>query len=184
MSKGYNLQGEHMAKTQDRITFLSTKQTIDYTTGDKMTEEKETLIKKGAEPPFVKLYLDCLLTFKDLSKSLNPILAEFLRYMSYADMADPKGGQIIYVNGELKRQIALKTNKTTKRVDQALADFVKGGVFKRIATGTYQVNANLFGRGDWKYISNIRATFNFASGEMTAEIEKTTPIEDKIAAII
>lgn len=168
-----------MSKTKDTITYVQTKQTINYSSGEVVVEENITNRKNSSEPPFVKLYLDCLLTYKDLSKSLNPILSEFLKYMSYANVADNQGGQIIYLNAEMKRQIAKSTEKTVKRVEQALTDFVKSGVFRRIATSTYQVNPNLFGRGDWKDISNIRTIFNFATGEVFTEIEKNKKIQEK-----
>ena len=59
-----------------------------------------------------------------------------------------------------------------KRIEQALTEFVKTGIFKRIATGTYQVNAELFGKGEWKDIKNIRATFDFGNGTIETEIIK------------
>ncbi len=155
-------------KTQDKVTYERT--VVDYENGTVI--EQEFIHKRGAEPPFIKLYLDCLCDFKGLSKSLNPILLEFLKYMTYANTSDPNGGQIIYLNAALKKNIAIATGKTVKRVEQAITDFVKTGVFARIATGTYQVNAELFGKGDWKDIKNIRATFDFAKGTVETEIIK------------
>ena len=125
---------------------------------------------KGAEPEFVKLYLDCVAAFKGLSKSLNPILLGFLHRMTYAHTKDKWGGQIIYTNAQLKKDIAAECGVTLKRVEQAITDFVKADVFRRVATGTYQVNACLFGRGDWIDIQNIRATFDFATKTINAEI--------------
>jgi hypothetical protein len=155
-------------KTDNKVTFEKT--IIDYNSGEVITQE--FIHKRGVEPPFIKIYLDCLCDFKGLSKSLNPILLEFLKYMTYANINDANGGQIIYLNAEMKRQIAIATDRTVKRVEQAITDFVKSGVFKRVATGTYQVNADLFGKGDWKDIKNIRATFDFGKGEVKTEIIK------------
>lgn len=153
-------------KTDDKVTYERT--VIDYESGNIIQEE--FIHKRGAEPPFIKLYLDCLCNFKGLSKSLNPILLEFLKYMTYANTLDSNGGQIIYLNAALKKNIATATGKTVKRIEQALTDFVKTGIFARIATGTYQVNAELFGKGDWKDIKNIRATFDFGKGTIKTEI--------------
>ena len=155
-------------KTQDTVTYE--KFIVDRESGDVIHEEY--IHRRGAEPPFIKLYLDCLCNFKGLSKSLNPILLEFLKYMTYANTAETTGGQIIYLNAALKKQIALNTGKTVKRIEQALTEFVKTGIFKRIATGTYQVNAELFGKGEWKDIKNIRATFDFGNGTIETEIIK------------
>lgn len=155
-------------KTDDKVTYERT--VVDYESGE--IKSQEFIHKRGAEPPFIKLYLDCICNFKGLSKSLNPILIEFLKYMTYANTSDNNGGQIIYLNAEMKRQIALATDKTVKRIEQAITDFVKSGVFRRIATSTYQVNADIFGKGDWKDIKNIRATFDFGTGEVHSEIIK------------
>jgi hypothetical protein len=125
----------------------------------------------GKEPSYIKIYLDTVLTFKDVSKSLNPILFEFLKYMSYANVYDNTGGQIIFVNKLMKEVVAKSTNVTIKRVEQAITQFVKAGIFKRIGVGTYQVNPNIFGKGDWKDIKKIRATFDFNTGEIKADIE-------------
>ncbi len=138
-----------------------------------------------AEPEYVKLYLDCILLFKGLPKGLNPIIIEFLRHMSYADVNGYGGGQIIFVNKALKQCIADRLGVTIKRIEQAITQFVKSGIFKRVAVGTYQVNANIFGKGEWKDIKNIRATFNYGTGEIVADIvkeeeEKINKATDKI----
>jgi hypothetical protein len=155
-------------KTEDKATYVRT--VVDHISGEVLQEE--WVHKRGVEPPFIKLYLDCLCDFKGLSKSLNPILLEFLKYMTYASTDDPNGGQVIYLNAALKKNIAIATGKTVKRIEQAITDFVKTGVFSRIATSTYQVNAALFGKGDWKDIKNIRATFDFGKGTVETEIIK------------
>ena len=162
-------------KKQDKTVYNRT--VIDNDTGE--IRNQEIVYKQSPEPNFIKLYLDCLCSFKGISKSLNPILIELLQHMSFASLQDPEGGQIIYLNAELKRRIAKNTNKTVKRIEQALTNFVKANVLKRIAIGTYQVNANLFGRGEWKDIKNIRAKFDFANGTIDAEIIKTTTEQEQ-----
>ena len=92
-----------LLKTEDKTTYVRT--VIDHINGGII--EEEWVHKRGAEPPFIKLYLDCLCDFKGLSKSLNPILLEFLKYMTYANTNDPSGGQIIYLNAALKKNIVL-----------------------------------------------------------------------------
>ncbi|MDY4500867.1 replication/maintenance protein RepL [Fusobacterium gastrosuis] len=158
-------------KEQEKIKFMSVTEIVDHQTGEVTQSIKETEFINSKEPNYIKLYVDTLLTFKNLSKSLNPILLEFLKYMSYASIADGTGGQIIYVNAHMKKLIANATGLKIDRINKALTEFVKANVFKRIATGTYQVNPYLFGKGEWKDIKSIRATFDFNSGEIIAEIE-------------
>lgn len=156
---------------KERITYKQESKTIDLSTGEVLVEDTITHTMQEREPNYIKLYLDTLLTFKDLSRSLNPILLEFLNHMSYAN-----DEQLIFVNAYMKKNIGEKLNLTVKRIDQALSDFVKSNIFKRVARGTYQVNPHLFGRGEWKDIKKIRAEFDFNTGEVIATIKSVNEI--------
>lgn len=48
---------------------------------------------------------------------------------------------------------------------------MKENVLTRDGRGTYRVNPFIFGKGDWRDISELRATFNFKTGEVTTEKE-------------
>lgn len=160
-----------MSKNTDKITLITNTKNIDYLTGEIVEEQEITHIKKSMEPNYIKLYLNTLLAFKELPKTLNPILMEFLKYMSYADTNEEHGGQIIYTNSVMKNSIAKKIGVKINTLEKALGTFVLSGLFKRIGLGTYQVNPYIFGKGDWKNISAIRANFDFNTGEIIAEIE-------------
>ena len=130
------------------------------------------------EPDFIKVYLDRLLTFKGVRKGLNPILLQFLSYMTYADSESAEGGQLIIINKYVKETIAKKLNLGIESVNKALTELTKAGIFRRVSSGTYQANPNLFGRGEWKDIKNIRAVFDFAEQNINAEIIKEEAPED------
>lgn len=142
-----------------------------------ITQEGEVVSSKTVyqakdEPGFVKLYIDCVFTIKGVKKGFNPIFVAFLEHMSYSDVNAEYGGQIIYVNKAMKAAIANKVGLSIVSVNNAITDFVKKGLFKRVAVGTYQVNPNIVGLGKWADIRNIRATFDFGSREIVADIVK------------
>ena len=148
-----------------------------------VTTQEGELVKHEAvytskEPDFIKVYLDCLLTFKGVRKGLNPILLQFLSYMTYADSESAEGGQIIIINRYVKEAISKKLDLSIESVNKALTEITKAGIFRRISSGTYQANPNLFGRGEWKDIKNIRAVFDFAERNVNAEIIKTEELEN------
>lgn len=132
-----------------------------------------TVTKLQSEPEYVKLYIDCVFQLKGLRKGLSPIFLALLPHMSYADMNEDEGGQIMYINKALKKQIAAKLGIGIESVNKALTDFVRAGIFRRVDTGTYQVNPNIVGRGDWKNVKNIRAQFDFGEREVIADIIRT-----------
>ena len=63
-----------------KVYYEHAEQTIiaDQTTGEVISQNKKqiTSSKLPDEPPFVKLYLDCLCKFKDMQISFNPILID------------------------------------------------------------------------------------------------------------
>lgn len=162
-----------MSKNIDKTTLVTTTTMVDYTTGEITEKQEITQIKKGIEPNYIKLYIKTLLTFKELPKTLNPILIEFLNHMSYANIENEYGGQLIYVNADMKKSIAKRLNLKIDSVNKGLFALNKNGIFKRVGTGTYQVNPNFFGKGEWKDVSAIKATFDFNTGEVTTDIKIT-----------
>lgn len=165
-----------MAKDNTKITYELTEEEvmIDNDTGEVKNEVKRHTqrVRIGKEPQYVKLYLDHLSRFKGLQLSLNPILSELLKKTTYADPKEQNGGMILYLNKPLKADIAKMCGISLSRVDHAVTEFVKKGYMRRLDLGKYQFNPFFFGKGEWKDIENIRATFDYGTGEAVAEIVK------------
>lgn len=141
-------------------------------TQDGEVVSSKEVYKTQDEPDFVKLYIDCVFTVKGVKKGFNPIFVAFLEHMSYSDSYNEYGGQLIYVNKAMKTSIAKKVGLSLVSVNNAITDFVKKGLFKRVDVATYQVNPNIVGRGKWADIKNIRANFDFRNKEIVADIVK------------
>ena len=152
---------------------------IDNQTGEVKSEETThvTEVRVEREPDYVKLYLDHLGRFNNVPISFNPILREFLLNISYANSNN--NGMILFLNKALKTIIAKKLNVSLARINQAVTEFVKKGYMKRLDRGEYQFNPFLFGKGEWKDIKAIRATYNYNTGEVKADIIKAKDSEVK-----
>lgn len=146
--------------------------TINEQTGEvTQTEEiKSTLhTERSDEPDFVKLYLDHLAIFNGTDLSINPVLAELLRRATYADSQNPHR---VVVNAFIKQEIAdIVGYKNTKSIDNAISSFVKANYLKRIARGVYELNPYYFGKGSWKDIKKLRATYDYVNHTVTATME-------------
>lgn len=165
-----------MGKDTTRVTYEHIEESaiVNQETGEVTSSatRKTQHIRYSKEPSYVKLYLDHLSRFKGAQLSLNPILAEFLKSATYADSNAPEGGMLLFLNKPLKQIIARRCGVSLGRVDNAVTEFVKKGYMRRLEIGMYQFNANFFGKGEWKDIENIRATFDYGTGEAVAEIVK------------
>lgn len=141
---------------------------VDKENGEVVTNK--TVYKTNDEPEYIKLYIDCVFTFKGIRKGLNPIFLAFLKHMTYAGADEMFGGQVIFVNMAMKKLIANQLGLGIDSINKALSEFVKAGIFRRMAVGTYQVNPDIVGKGNWADIKNIKATFDFGEGVMKADV--------------
>ena len=173
-----------MSNNSVRVTFeeIESNYVTDETTGEvKVSQTKNRRhIRYSKEPSFIKLYLDHLSRFVGLQLSLNPILIELLKCATYADKSEEFGGMILYLNKPLKSDIAKKCGLSLGRVDNAVSEFVKKGYMRRLELGKYQFNPYYFGKGEWADIENIRATFDYGTGEAVADIIKFEDTETEI----
>lgn len=153
------------------ITYESIERNIDTETGEVKELKTIQTVKVDKEPDFIKLYLNTVCVFKGLSQSATPVLFEFCKYMTYANNAD---GQIIMINSYIKEKISEELNLSVKRINQVLTSIIKSGIFKRIENkrGIYIVNPYIIGKGEWKDIKELRANFNFNTGDIELDIDK------------
>lgn len=130
--------------------------------GEIVSKRANRVLSWGAEPPFIKLYLQDITYHADLPKNYSNILFELLKRMSYAG---DKEGMVIVVNSYIKDKIAADLGLTGKdpkqSIDNAISKLVKGKLLIRIGRGTYRANPYFFGRGDWQDISRLRLEIDY-----------------------
>lgn len=163
--------------TERKTVFEKINQITDITTGEVIREESEVILSKESEPEYIKLYLDCVCTFKGLNKALSPILIAFCSYMTWADSKHDR--QVIFMNAYTKEQVAQDVGISVNRVNQALRDITKADIFRKIKNkrGVYEVNPYIIARGKWADIKKLRANFDFTNGTIEPIIEEKE-IED------
>lgn len=130
--------------------------------GEIVSKRANRTLSWGAEPPFVKLYLQDITYHADLPKNYSNILYELLKFMSYAG---DKDGMVIFINSYVKEKVAANLGLTGKNpkqsIDNAISKLVKGKLLIRIGRGTYRANPYFFGRGDWQDIARLRLEINY-----------------------
>lgn len=135
---------------QKNVVREHTIECVDNDSGEVKSTKSFTTQKVDAEPEYIKLYLDDMSRWANLSKGESSILGALLRYMNYDN--------IIPLNACIKKTIATALETTTRTIDVQLSKLCKSGIFTRVGTGTYMANPYIFGRGKWTEIKEIRAT--------------------------
>ena len=134
-------------------------QSVDTQTGEVLRSEENITKQYASEPPYIKLYLHDILFLSDLPKTHDKILLSLLRKATWASA---EYGMVVTLSAGMKRIMAKELDfKNVRTVNNALSDFVKADILKRLETGVYQLNPYLFGRGDWQDIENLRMTIDY-----------------------
>lgn len=127
--------------------------------GEIVSKRANKVLSWGAEPSYIKLYLQDVLYLSDMPKHHEKILFELLKRATYAG---DEYGMTVSLSAGTKRIMAKALGiKNIRSINNALTDLVKGKILYRIDTGIYQFNSYLFGKGDWQDIARLRLEINY-----------------------
>lgn len=125
---------------------------VDYDTGQVKKETTISEIKKLTEPPFVKMYIDDLSTFLNISDAPKNVLTLILRKLDYDGY--------IAISSRYKKEIASILGIKVQSVSNNITKLVKAGIMKNTSYGEYHINPNLFARGNWREVIEQRQSFD------------------------
>jgi len=143
-----------MKKNEKKKVLLRTEQdVIDNETGEVISSKSYKTVKVENEPDYVKLYLADIARLNNLPKGSSAILYELLKFMTYEN--------IIVLNAFIKEQIAKKLGTNVNVLQHQIGSIIDEGIMCRVGRGTYLVNPDLFGRGKWQEIHDMRLTITY-----------------------
>lgn len=142
-----------MSKDFKKVTYNEVKLHYDYMTGELIEETKRKTVLIDREPDFCKMYLDDLQRLFSLQSNTQKVLLCLLQNMGY-------NNRVVTVK-EVKEQIAKDTNLTYQTVVNSIKKLKNTGFLIRQSVNVYVVDPNLFARGNWKDIQNLRLTIDY-----------------------
>ncbi len=138
-----------MAKTNvvkmERIT------EVDHQTGEITKENIVQTLVFGAEPPYIKMYLDDLSDILNIPNAQRTVLDLMLPKLDYDGY--------ITLSTRYRREMSEKLGFNDQSLRNSIGKLVKAGVIQNTGRGEYQVNPFLFARGEWKNIVEQRQEF-------------------------
>ncbi len=126
-------------------------QRLDYDEDGQLKTSSFTAVSKiPNERPFIKLYIDDLVTLKGAPAACKGVLFSLLKHLKYEEY-------LISINSFDRKKIAEECGfKDVQAVSNAIVSLKKAGILMSVLKtdgkpeqGVFEVNAYLFGRGDW-----------------------------------
>lgn len=136
--------------------------------GEVVKSLKTTTYAVEAEPAYIKLYIQDIGVLNNITGKSNEVLLEFIRHMGY--------NNVIPAYKPIKQMIATKLNISLHTVDKAVKMLKKNGLFIPFARGMYIADPNLFAKGKWSDIKNLRLVINYEA-DGTKKLKSNLPEE-------
>jgi hypothetical protein len=138
--KTTNIENEH-SEDGSVSTSKTSEQTI-----------KQTI--KNDEPDFIKLYLNALTPLYSLEGLQNKVLIEFVKLMGYDNIVDMNLRKWNLLASNLNISVQVARNKISQLCKN------HSDIVKSLGEGAYFISPEVFGKGTWQNIKQIRAIFS------------------------
>jgi hypothetical protein len=139
-----------MGKEKDKkeVRYKEVTENVDHETGEITSTEKRTVFQIDKEPEYVKLYLKDIIRLNDLPPAHGRVLRALLQSMGY--------NNIIPAYAPIKKVICRDLGIKMNTINKAIDGLYKKNILIRLDRGIYMADPDLFGRGTWGQIQEIR----------------------------
>lgn len=142
-------------RNDKKVSKIDIVQTLDKETGEVILEESKIhsfMIDK--EPDYVKVYLEDISRLKDIPAGMNKVLFELMKSISY--------NGVIMAYKPVKELMCNNMGISMNYLNKCIDEFYKKGILIRYARGVYLADPNLFAKGSWKDIKNLRLVIEYS----------------------
>lgn len=131
-----------------KILYQNIQTVMDNSTGEILNTKDVSIIQIPPEPPYLKLY------FAEVSRlfDLQPLVSSVLLELAFRSGYDG----VVGIGKRIKEIIAKNIGSKFQSVDNAITILTKKGLITRIGRGEYEIDPNIFAKGDWKIIQERR----------------------------
>lgn len=150
---------------ENYITKIITRQIVSNETGEILEDDIEKRTRIGKEPPFIKIYTDCMLVLNHIDSSLSAPLIAFCHHMTWANDNRIVFRHMVRTDEFVRADVAERCGVSDSMVKKWIKKFVETEIFipitvnGKVKRGAYYVNPWVIGKGEWKDIYKLRGEF-------------------------
>lgn len=151
-----------------KIITSNSVEVIDHNTGEVHQTTINTTFLLDKEPDFIKMYVSDIARLKELPTGMQPILMELIKSMGYNNVIPAYKP----IKEMICRNLGIKMDYLNKSIDA----FYKAGLLIRLHRGIYMADPELFARGKWEDIKNLRLVIEYQR-DGTKQLKSNLPQE-------
>lgn len=149
-----------------KITQQTTTIHLNEETGQVISSDSTKTYMVDKEPDYIKMYISDIARLKEIPAGMDKILFSLLKGMGY--------NNIVPVYMPIKQMIANDLGVSINYINKAIDKFYKAGLLIRHARGLYIADPQLFARGKWEDIKDLRLVIDYKS-DGTKKLQSNLP---------
>lgn len=143
-----------MAKKKTaQVSSTKITQIVDHQTGNITEELSVSSYHQEKEPDFIKMYIADIARISAIPTGMEKILFDLLSQMGY--------NNIIPAYKPIKMMICKRLGISIDYLNKSIQTFYEKGIFIRVARGVYIADPELFARGQWADIKQLRLVIEY-----------------------
>lgn len=136
-----------------KIIRANSTEIINHETGEIHETISNTTFFVEKEPEYIKMYVNDIARLKNLPTGMQPILMELIKSMGYNNVIPAYKP----IKDMICKNLGIKMDYLNKSIDA----FYKAGLLIRLHRGIYMADPELFARGKWEDIKNLRLIIEY-----------------------
>jgi len=145
--------------TQTKVT-----EVLDKETGEIVEISNTKTFQFEKEPEYIKMYISDVARLKEIPAKMSPILLELVSQMGY--------NNLIPAYKPIKLMTCRKLGISIDYLNKAIQEFYNKGLFIRVARGVYVADPDLFARGKWEDIKQLRLVIEYENKSDGSGVKK------------
>ena len=156
-----------------KVTQTLVTETVDHTTGEVTSTSSTKAFHFDREPEYIKMYVSDVARLNDVPAGMNEILMALISQMGY--------NNIIPALKPIKQAICNNLGISMNYLNKAIQTFYEKGLFIRVARGIYMADPELFARGKWEDIKQLRLVVEYKDdGKGKARKQLKSDLPDQV----
>ena len=134
--------------------------------GEVLESDSHKEFRVGKEPPFIKIYTDCMLVLNNVDTGLSAPLIAFGNHMTFANDKSIVFRHVVRTDKLVRADVAYRCGVSDEMVKKWIKKLIEAEIFIPIvdnngkkSRGIYYVNPWVIGKGEWKDIKKLRGEF-------------------------
>lgn len=163
---------------EKKVTVYEHEETIvDETTGQIISTSRKTINKVSAEPDYIKVYYETMLSFNQIHDIPVSFVLSMSKFLEWSNEGSPL---CVTLNRRIKTIMEKDCDVSIAQIDRYIRRSVENGLlFRTEFRGVYEVNPFMIAKGKWESIKQLRTSFDFIGGKWTRTIIQDTGDEPK-----